>query len=1069
MTEVQMLKLRRNIAFDGSGSKMAIRPVHTLVKGRGRFFIPGLKRSGQLKAFLEGHLTADSRILSFSASIVTGKLLVTFDEKIQSRQIQESLEALVQSAGKLNGKSPVQIEMPGDKNKKSTAKKAFEKLHSLIKPADLPAEKQWHTCPSKEVISHFETDPKEGISTALVEHRRSEYGENILPKTTARSGLQIFGEQMNSLPVYLLGAAAGVSILTGGLLDATIIFGVVVANGIIGYVTESKAEKNIDALNGLVQHMAEVIRDGKPVFISAEEVVPGDLLVLKPGSYVPADCRIIKASQLTIDESMLTGENLPVQKSAHPIKDPKIVLADRKNMAFMGTCITGGQGLAVVVSTGRNTEIGKLKILLNNTDVPQMPIERQLDSIGNQLILISGVVCTGVFGLGLMMGFGFLNMLRMSISLAAAAVPEGLPAMATINFAIGINRMKKNNIVVRQLPAVETLGAIQTICLDKTGTITKNQMEVTSIYAGDNWIKVEENTFRINGEEISPTLTKELEKLYAVCALCCETKINGKCPDGRLDISGSATESALTELVAIAGIHVKKFRKASPLLKINHRSEQRLYMSTVHKTEKADRQMVTVKGSPLEVLARCNFIIKNNERVELTDSDRKSIENANRSMAQDALRVLGFAYCYTDDENCECELEINMTWLGLVGMMDPPRAGIKQLIGQFHRAGVRTVMITGDQQISASAIAADMNLSGGEPLQLMDATDLVRLDEEELKEKARNIHVFSRVTPSQKLKIVKAIQASGQVVAMTGDGINDSPALKAADIGIAMGESGTDLARDVADVVLTKDNLELMATTLADGRSIYQNIKKSVHYSLATNISEIQLIATATALRMSSPLNVMQLLWINLISDILPGLALSAEKPENDVMDQKPRDPEEEIFEKKDFGKMMVESSVMTGGAMASLFYGISRYGAGARAGGLAFQALTLGQLLHAFTCRSETSGIFTKKRLPKNRHLNWAIGGSVALQISTIFFPPLRSLLGLTSIGLADGLVIGAASTIPLLVKEAGKAGKEKRADAEMDKRIEKAVDITEKAERTPEKSISPETADIKCRNGCN
>jgi len=1020
-----------------------IKPVHTQVKGRGRFYIPGLKRSETLKSFLELQLTADKRVYKFSANIVTGNALVIYNEQVEAKAIQESIEAAIKKV-KRNGAKPIMVNTDSktEDDQKSTASKAFEKIQSLLKSKSDPAQPVWHTNSTKEVLNFFESDPKQGVSNALVVKRRSEYGENILPKVTARSGLQIFAEQMNSLPVYLLGAAAGVSILTGGLLDAAIIFGVVVANGVIGYVTESKAEKNIDALNDLVQHMAEVVRDGKSVYVSAEEVVPGDILVLRPGSYVPADSRIIKASQLTIDESMLTGESLPVEKSARPIKEENLVLADRKNMAFMGTCITGGQGMAVVVATGSHTEIGKLKILLNDTEVPQMPIERQLDSIGNQLIFMSGAVCAGVFGLGLMRGFGFLYMLRMSISLAAAAVPEGLPAMATINFAIGINRMKKNNIVVRQLPAVEALGAIQTICMDKTGTITKNQMKVTTIYAGAQWTTIKKDAFFQNGIQVPSDHTKELEKLYAVCALCCETKINGKSADGHLDISGSATESALTELVDIAGIHVKKFRKASPLLKINHRSEQRFYMSTVHKTDKKDRRMVMVKGSPLEVLARCDFIIQNGEKREITPKDRTLIENANQAMAQDALRVLGFAYCYTDDENCECEMEINLTWLGLIGMMDPPRDGIKELIGQFHRAGVRTVMITGDQQISASAIATELNLSGGELLNLMDATELIQLEDEELVQRVENVHVFSRVTPSQKLKIVKALQASGQTVAMTGDGINDSPALKAADIGIAMGKSGTDLARDVADVVLTEDNLELMATTLADGRSIYQNIKKSVHYSLATNISEIQLIATTTVLGMTSPLNVMQLLWINLISDILPGLALSAEKPETDVMDEKPRDPDESLYDKKDFGKMMLESSAMTGSAMAALFYGISRYGAGARAGGLAFQSLTIGQLLHAFTCRSEKSGLFTQKSLPENKHLNWAIGGSIALQIATMFFAPLRGLLGLSAINLIDGLVIGSTSTLPLLVNESGKALKEKRC-AGTD-RFENAVDIT-------------------------
>ncbi len=1012
-------------------------PVHNRVKGRGRYYIPGLKGSEEFITAFKTRMMADQRVTRITSSLLTGRVLVFYDPLVAAPEMAELVQTAadhVQSLDPGAKKESVQENAPEtEQPKPSKAKQAIEKLQRFIKTREDGPETNWFARPAKDALDHFNSDSRKGISGQSVESRRREYGENILPRTVSRSGMQIFCEQMNSLPVYLLGAAAGVSVITGGMLDAAVIFGVVVANGIIGYVTETKAEKNIDALNDLVQHMAEVVRDGKPVFVAAEEVVPGDILLLKPGSYVPADSRIIQASQLTIDESMLTGESLPVKKHAKPLKNSEIGLADRKNMAFMGTCITGGQGLAVVVATGSGTEIGKLKLLLNDTLIPQTPIERQLDTIGNQLILMCGAVCAGVFGLGIFMGFGALNMLRMSISLAAAAVPEGLPAMATINFALGINRMKKDNIIVRHLPAVETLGAIQTICLDKTGTITRNRMKAVSIHAGGRWIHVEKD-FLVTEENGSNSLENlEINRLLSVCALCCETKINGRCSDGRLDISGSATESALTQLVNEAGIDVKKMRKASPLIRVNHRSEKRLYMSTIHRTEEKGQLLVMVKGSPLEVLSRCDFHIRDSKRQSLTREIRKQIEQANESMAKDALRVLGFAYCHMETQDLEekdREPEVHMTWLGLVGMMDPPREGIKELIAQFHRAGVRTVMITGDQQISACAIANRLNLSQGTPLEIMDAQDLGCLEEEQLIERARTVHVYSRVTPSQKLKIVKAIQASGQTVAMTGDGINDSPALKASDIGIAMGETGTDLARDVADVVLTQDNLELMAAALADGRSIYQNIRKSVHFSLATNISEIQLITTAIAMGMNSPLNVMQLLWINLISDIFPGLALSAERPETDVMDQTPRNPEEPLFSKKDFRTMMIESTAITGGAMGSLLYGMAKYGAGARAGGLAFQSLTIGQLLHALTCRSETTGLFTKKDLPRNRYLDWAIGGSIAIQLATMFFGPLRSFLGLSAITLSDGLIIGATSTLPLVLNETTKAVKEKQSE---------------------------------------
>lgn len=995
--------------------------VHEKVKGRGRYDIPGLKRSVPFKQALEFRLMANDCFTRVCASAATGRVLLEYT--CRRDRVLELMRAAVKEIQE-QGIESVLAEVNAAAKEKPCMAGSLEKLKALVQAGKglIP----WHTRSANETLDHFQSDVGLGIDGDSVEARRKEFGENILPRATSRSDWQIIYEQFNSLPVYLLGAAAGISVITGGLLDAVVILGVVAANAAIGYVTESRAEKNIDALNDLVLHMAEVIRDGRSVYLTAEEVVPGDILMLRPGSYVPADCRLIRTSQLTIDESMLTGESLPVSKHAKPLADAATALADRKNMAYMGTCITGGQGTAVVIATGENTEIGRLKMLLDDTISPQTPIERQLEQMGDQLVVMCMAICGGVFGLGLFMGFGFLNMLRTSISLAAAAVPEGLPAAATVNFAMGINRMKKDHIIVRHLQAVETLGAVQTICLDKTGTITQNKMKVSSLFVGSQWMQLQNNQLTAQGLEIQHGVNEELTMLLQVCAMCAETKINGVCSDGRLDISGSATESALTELVDLAGINVKTTRKAFPLLETIHRSEKRLFMSTLHKADNK-RKLLLVKGSPLEVLGNSSSFMDNSITREMTGEMKEQVSRSNETMAKEGQRVLGFAYRFIDETH-EGEMAQDLIWLGLIGMTDPPREGIKDLIAQFHRAGVRTVMITGDQEISARSIARTLDLSGGEELTIMDAEIMDACTDEELVEAARHTHVFARVTPSHKLKIINALQAGGQTVAMTGDGINDGPALKAADIGIAMGQTGTDLARDVADVVLEKDNLELMATTLADGRSIYQNIRKSVHFFLATNISEIQLMTTALAMGMNSPLNVMQLLWINLISDIFPGLALAAEIPESDVMDQLPREADTPIFTGSDFKSMVGESTVITGGAMASLFYGMAKYGGGIKASGLAFQTLTLGQLVHAFSCRSESAGLFTDKKLPANVKLNWAIGASVAAQMLTMVFSPLRSFLGLTSITALDGLVIAGTSLAPLLINETVKAAKEQR-----------------------------------------
>jgi Ca2+-transporting ATPase len=1011
-------------------------PVHTRVTGRARFAVSGLKRSPSFRHRLEQHLAQTPGITGFTVNALTGRILVFYDPCLAPDRLRQTLETVIENTGPDRRSRPAETSHlnsdPPPLNGNQNPSRTRRFVHSVQKigwrARSGAGDIIWHTRSAAETARRLNTDIHQGLSRDCIPALVAQYGDNSLPKTRSRSGIQIFLGQMNSLPVYLLGAVAGISIVMGGLLDAVIVAGVVVANAAIGYVTEHRAEKNIDALNDLVHHMAEVIRDGRSLFVPAEAVVPGDVLVLKPGAFVPADSRIIQASRLTIDESLLTGESLPVEKQAGPLYAADLPIGDRKNMAYMGTCITGGQGLAIVVATGGRTEIGQLKVLLDDTRSLPSPIERQLDTIGDQLIYGCLAVCGGVFAMGLVMGFGVLNMLRMSISLAAAAVPEGLPSIATVNFALGISRMKKNDVLVRRLPAAETLGAIQTICLDKTGTITLNRMKAVSIYTDDTWISVTDGRLIRTGKNGIPTDLPELEKLYQVCALCCETRINGRCSNGRLDISGSATESALTELVDMAGIDVKTLRKSAPLIRISHRSETQLFMSTLHRTAVEGEQLLLVKGSPLEILCRCTSRMIDGQTISLSDTARSRIEAANKAMAGNALRVLGFA-CRTIKTGTEShpqDLETGLTWLGLIGLADPPRKGIKSLIAQFHRAGIRTVMITGDQPLSARAVAEQLDLSGEEPLEIMDTRELAALDDEALIRKAGTVHVYARVTPSQKLKIVKAIQAAGQTVAMTGDGINDGPALKAADIGIAMGGSGTDLARDVADVVLTKDSLALLATSLADGRCIYQNIRKSVHYSLSTNISEIQLMTAAIALGLGSPLNVMQLLWINMISDILPGLALSLEKPEGDVMETVPRNGQDPLFSRRDFSTMLRESTTITAGALGNLVYGLTRYGSPAVAGGLAFQSLAVGQLLHSLTCRSETAGLFTRKKLIPNRPLNWAIGFSLAAQALTLVFPPLRSLLGLSRIQLVDGLVIAAGASAPLLINEVIKAASE-------------------------------------------
>jgi Ca2+-transporting ATPase len=700
-------------------------------------------------------------------------------------------------------------------------------------------------------------------------------------------------------------------------------------------------------------------------------------------------------------------------------------------MAYMGTLVTGGQGFAVAVGTGRFTEIGRIQELVGEAEAPKTPMEKQLETIGNQLVVISGGICGVVFIAGLLRGYGLLQMLRSAISLAVAAIPEGLPAVATTVLALGIRDMKRQKVLIRRLDAVETLGSVQTICLDKTGTLTFNRMSVVAINTGMKDMKVRDGIFFDGEKVITPLAGGELLQLVRLCVLCNESEIVMR--DGQYTLNGSSTENALLHLAITSGMDVTGIRQIYPLMGITHRSEARNFMITRHgiiepvdlrqwagSARSVSGNLVAIKGNPQELLALCEWFMKDGVELPLTDDERFAIELANERMAGESLRVLGVAYCIAEDA-----VEKGFIWIGLVGMADPVRPRVKELIGAFHHAGVDTLMITGDQVPTAYSIGRELNLSNGAPLEIFDSSRLQDMDPELLTAFAEKVQVFARVSPAQKLQIVQALQRGGKVVAMTGDGINDSPALKAADIGIAMGSTGTDVAREVADVVLEDDNLETMIIAISHGRTIYGNIRKSVHYLLATNLTEIMVMFTAIAGGLGQPLNTMQLLWINLVSDIFPGLSLALEQPEPDVLDRPPRDPREPIITNTHLKRIAVEGGTISAGALGAYGYGLLRYGMGPRAGTIAFMSLTTAQLQHTLSCRSESISIFDKQKLPPNRYLKWAMAGSFALQALAMTVPGLRSLLGITPITLLDGVVIGGTAFLPYIVNEATKQTK--------------------------------------------
>ncbi len=873
------------------------------------------------------------------------------------------------------------------------------------------------------VLESCRTSAKTGLSEETARKRAKIYGANVIPEAEPRSGLSIFLEQLNSLPVALLTAAAGISIGTGGLADAVVIMGVVAINATIGYFTESHSENTIRSLKTLMRPTATIVREGELKEISAGAVVVGDIIVLQPGTYVAADSRLVEVNRLSVDESALTGESLPVSKIAEPLADEHVPLPDRLNMVYMGTLVTGGQGLAVVVATGRATEIGKIQTLAGEAEAPETPMERQLSQLGNQLVLISSGVCGAVLGIGLLRGFGFLEMLKSSISLAVAAVPEGLPTVATTTLALGIVNMRKHRVIIRRLDAVETLGCVQTICLDKTGTLTLNRMSVVTAHSGLRRLRITDGHFFDGPEKIEPLKHEETAKLAQVCVLCSETVVERN--HEQFSLKGSPTENALVQMAIGAGVDPIRVREEYPLLKVTTRSEDRNFMRTLHRAPAAGRPLfAAVKGSPTEVLAMCDSHIRNGECSPLTESDRLLIETMNQRMAGAALRILGFACRELDQEEAGGDLDQGLTWLGLVGMADPIRSGVGDAIHAFHEAGIDTVMITGDQSPTAYAVGRQLALSRNGPLEILDSTELAKVDPDTLKAIAERVRVFARVSPANKLQVVKALQRAGRVVAMTGDGINDAPALKAADIGIAMGNTGTDVAREVADVVLEDDDLQTMLVAIGQGRTIYRNIRKSVHFLLSTNLSEIMVMFVAIAAGLGQPLSAMQLLWINLISDIFPGLALALEPPETDVMTQPPRSPEESIVKTSDFKRIAWESATLSAGALAAYGYGLSRYGSGPQAGTLAFTSLASGQLLHAVSCRSEKHSVFGPTGMPTNPYLTAALVGSFGAQALTLLVPGLRNLLGIAPITLTDAVVIGSAAAIPFVINEATKNG---------------------------------------------
>ncbi|NJR16909.1 MAG: cation-translocating P-type ATPase [Calothrix sp. CSU_2_0] len=994
-----------------------VQAIHTSIKGRGRYKLNELYLRESFKYYLEFSLKQIPEIISVRANTLTSNVLIFFNPDISHLQIQHIILCIVREYRQKSNQDRFS-------NQLAKVPPMARNPQEIISVNANQTTEDWHLLEADAVVGCLNSSKTLGLSDESALEKLNKHGQNLLPESVSRSQLRVLTEQFQSLPVALLTGAAVLSGVAGGWIDALVIMGVVGINAAIGYFTESQSEKIIRSLKKCDRPLTFVLRNGQTTEINTENIVPGDILVLKPGSYIAADARLVQADNLSVDESALTGESIPVTKITQPLSGEDVSLADRINMVYKGTLVTGGQGMAVVTGTGKFTELGHIQQLVGSASATDTPLAKQLDKVGSQLVLLSGGICGIVFLIGLLRGYPWLVMLTTSISLAVAAVPEGLPTVATTTLALGIRDMRKHQVLVRSLNAVEALGSVQKICLDKTGTITENRMSVVEIHCDSQVIRVGNGEFRNINQTINPYNSDGLLQMLHVSVLCNESEVM-QGSNGEYIVNGSATENALIDMAIATGVDVIGLRKNHPLKGINQRSENRNIMSTLHDT--CDRHtLVAVKGRPTEVLQLCNCWMQVGEIVPLTEEDKLAIELENERMAGQALRVLAVAYTRISDadmtENLANNPEQNLIWLGLIGMTDPIRTGVKDLIGQFHQAGIDTVMITGDQTPTAFAIAKELELANHHQLKILDSTDLSSINPEAKTALFDKVNVFARISPANKLQIVQALQSAGRVVAMTGDGINDAPALKAAQVGVAMGSGGTDAAREVADIIIADDNLETMIIAVSRGRTIYNNIRKSVHFLLSTNLSEIIVMLAATTAGMGQPLNAIQLLWLNLVTDIFPGLALALEPTEPDVLTKPPRNPDEPIIKKSDFGSIFFESGSISLSSLAAYGYGIRKYGMGPQASTIAFMSLTVGQLLYALSCRSPTSTVFDVDKLPQNQYLNIAIFGSIGLQLLCLGVPGMRILLSLSPINLTDGLVITSSAFLPLIVNETRK-----------------------------------------------
>ena len=902
----------------------------------------------------------------------------------------------------------------------------------------------WQSFNVGEVARKLRTNIERGLSKEEAENRRNKHGPNKLEEKKKENIFIRFIKEFKDFMIIILIIAAIISAVVSYIqgqndyIDSIIIIAIVVLNAIMGLVQEAKAEKSLEALKDMSAPVAKVRRDGRILTIKGTEVVPGDIVLLEAGNYVPADCRLINSYNLKVEESSLTGETVPVTKDAEVLLDSKTPIGDTLNMAFANTIVVNGHAEAIVTETGMNTKVGQIAKMIITNEAPETPIQRKLGEVGKTLGIACLCICAFIFVIGILKKIEPVEMFMTSVGLAVAAIPEGLPAIVTIMLSIGVTRMAKKNSIVRKLPAVETLGSSSVICSDKTGTLTQNKMKVTKV-------------MDLKGESL------DLQKNLIL-------ELGTMCTDVEEDV-GEATELAIINAAREQGKYKERlYQKFARINDIPFDSDRKM-MSTIHMIgseridlytnsdqwnnesntmysnsnlnneannssdlkildlihNSNDKFLCITKGAPEVILKNCSKYYLNGQINILNDESIRKIEKINSTMAENALRVIAVAYSSMPrlPTNIDSEsIERNLTFVGLIGMIDPPREGVKEAVQSCKKAGIKTVMITGDHILTAKAIAKELGILGNNDLAIT-GKELDKISKGELEKNISNYSVFARVSPEHKVRIVEAFQKTGAVVAMTGDGVNDAPALKKADIGIAMGKNGTDVAKNAADMILADDNFVTIVEAVKQGRNIFDNIKKAVHFLISTNIGEIVTIFMGLLLGLKSPLLAIQLLWINLVTDSLPAIAIGLESPDKNIMNQKPRNSRKSIFADGLWSKIILEGIMLGMLTLVAFSVGNNLYGLEVGRT-MAFVAMAMLELVHSFNVKSEES-IF-KVGILENKYLIGAFILGTLLQVVVVMVPALASVFSLVSLTGTQWLYTLGISILPIIIIEAQK-----------------------------------------------